>query len=1001
MAEPWTKEFMRRFLGDFVNLQVVTIAIYLVTVPAWSSYVTGVGYHAILAFLAIVCADALLIQSREDPSPVFILLLSAFLFSSITNISGAAEQLFAATPPLFLQTAARTGANLMDLGLVGVMLLAAASLRYRFPQMRRRAAYALAISLALVSLLIREIVLYIMFAMPWTVYIVAYSFGVVALSAFIVSGVLLCRRVSFSRQTDRIRVLMGPVTLALSAVPLLLTLNQPSSLWTLSLIQQVGGFFVLYMALMMPSLRGVGLTRRSMYGVVMGLSLLVVVPFLTTLGVEVVMPGFRLVDLGAYTMSQLGIAVISGVMAFLMLSYSRKKPAWYHNPLILLFLTQATVETYLIVIALISDVGGSMPVAAYIVGSTVVSAGLLLAIRWTSKPPDKESRPVSWVSRSFVVVLLILLIVEVVHLLVTSSAPQLLGYPLGRAILLSINLANVFGFVYLFMTLLRLSAGTYTVEEIAVTFLALWIVPNILRSINDRWTAGWWAGEFLLLLVLLGGPAFLGSLYMRSYLRAETSQKRATLYADILVHDMANYHQAVLSALDLLDYQGIPEDIEARAKADARLALTRAVQLAKNVRQLSKVEASRRVDLHPVDLSISIADAINQTATLAPDLEAHILFDHNERFYVEANNLLTDLFLNLFRNAVQYSPNEKRIDVEIMPVTYKGKDCWQIRVCDYGSGIDPDTKKRLFSRFMEGASGTGIGLSVVGTLTDFFGGQVAVEDRVPGAYARGTVFVVTLPVAVYPNLFRTGLRKGLERAMHAVVTGLIHVVILAESIQARLMIDFLKDVALPSRDLRVCDDTTLSPNTFSKCDIASVTLTEDQALPPSCLILDITRESTKGGTQSRFFSNLLERTRGFSYQALMSTIREEMSLVLDATGELTACLSLDKRTRDERLYEWRRKFTPEKKALVYDIIQGRSRLGHLLWLVSMRWPPSIFADADERLVLFDGRIMVPAGLANSDMEEIEKKLMPILDRLLGPETLASLKVAAGFPGLST
>jgi len=1000
MAEPWTKEFMRRFLSDFVRLQIVTIAIYLVTLPAWSSYVTSVGYHAILAFVAIVCAASSLIQSREDPSPVYILLLSAFLFSSIINIGGAAEELFMATPPLLLQTATRTGANLMDLGLVGVMLLAATGLRYRFPQIRRRAAYILAISFAFVSLLVRGIVLYLMFAMPWAVYIIGYSFGVFALSAMTVSGVLLCRRVSFSRQTDRIRVFLGPLILGLSAVPLLLTLNQPSSLWTLSLIQQVGGFFVLYMALMMPSLRGVGLSRRSMYGVVMGMSLLVVVPFLTTLGVEVVVPGFRLVDLGAYTMSQLGIAVISGVMAFLMLSYSRRRPAWYHNPLILLFLTQASVETYMIVTAQISQIGGSMPVAAYIVGSIVVSVGLILAIRWTSKPPDKESQPVSWVSRSFVVVVLLLLIVEVVQLLVTSSVPQLLGYPLGRAILLSINLANVFGYVYLFMMLLRLSAGTFTVEGIAVTFLALWIVPNILRSIYDRWTAGWWAAEFLLLLVLLGGPAFLGSLYMQSYLRAETSQRRATLYADILVHDMANYHQAIIAALDLMDYQGIPEDMEARAKADARLALTQAAQLARNVRQLSKVEASRRIDLFPVDLAVCIADAINQTAMLAPELEAHILFNHNERFFVEANNLLTDLFLNLFRNAVQYSPKEKRIDVEIMPVTSKGKDSWQIRVGDYGTGIEPDAKKRLFSRFMEGASGTGLGLSVVRTLTDFFGGQVTVEDRVPGAYTKGSVFVVILPVAVYPKLFRTGLRKGLERAMHAVVTGLCPVVIIAESMQARFMIDFLKDVASPSRALRVCYDTALSPDAFSKCDIASVNHLEDQTSPSSCLIFDLARESTVGGTPSRFFSNLLERAKGLSHRALMSTIRQEMSLVLDATGELTACLSLDRQTRDGRLYEWGRKFNPEKKALVYDIIQGRSHLGHLLRLVSMIWPPSVFADADERIVLFDGRVMLSTGLAGPDMEELEKKLTPVLDKLLGPEALASLKSLAGFPDLS-
>ena len=48
---------------------------------------------------------------------------------------------------------------------------------------------------------------------------------------------------------------------------------------------------------------------------------------------------------------------------------------------------------------------------------------------------------------------------------------------------------------------------------------------------------------------------------------------------------------------------------------------------------------------------------------------------------------------------------------------------------------------------MSGAKGTGLGLSVAKTLTEVFGGSIAVEDRVPGDYSKGSVFIITLPVA--------------------------------------------------------------------------------------------------------------------------------------------------------------------------------------------------------------------------------------------------------------
>jgi signal transduction histidine kinase len=57
-------------------------------------------------------------------------------------------------------------------------------------------------------------------------------------------------------------------------------------------------------------------------------------------------------------------------------------------------------------------------------------------------------------------------------------------------------------------------------------------------------------------------------------------------------------------------------------------------------------------------------------------------------------------------------------------------------------------KSIIFTRFQRGkskASGRGLGLYLVKTLVEDFGGKVWVEDRMPGDSTKGSRFVILLP----------------------------------------------------------------------------------------------------------------------------------------------------------------------------------------------------------------------------------------------------------------
>ncbi|MFC6826786.1 sensor histidine kinase [Halopelagius fulvigenes] len=109
---------------------------------------------------------------------------------------------------------------------------------------------------------------------------------------------------------------------------------------------------------------------------------------------------------------------------------------------------------------------------------------------------------------------------------------------------------------------------------------------------------------------------------------------------------------------------------------------------------------------------------------------------------VEANPLLGTVFHNLLSNAVQHNDTvDPRVDVAARVTG----DTVEVRIADDGPGIPDESKELVFGRGRKGldSPGSGVGLYLVDTLVDQYGGAVRVEDNDP----RGAVFVVELNLA--------------------------------------------------------------------------------------------------------------------------------------------------------------------------------------------------------------------------------------------------------------
>lgn len=116
---------------------------------------------------------------------------------------------------------------------------------------------------------------------------------------------------------------------------------------------------------------------------------------------------------------------------------------------------------------------------------------------------------------------------------------------------------------------------------------------------------------------------------------------------------------------------------------------------------------------------------------------------------------IRQLLINLFSNALMYTPKHGRVTLYADQITKNGRDCIQVRVTDTGAGIAPEDIPHIFERFYRGKGrhasnipGTGLGLAICNEIIERYNGLISVES----ALDEGTSITFCLPVVPPPTL---------------------------------------------------------------------------------------------------------------------------------------------------------------------------------------------------------------------------------------------------------
>ena len=253
--------------------------------------------------------------------------------------------------------------------------------------------------------------------------------------------------------------------------------------------------------------------------------------------------------------------------------------------------------------------------------------------------------------------------------------------------------------------------------------------------------------------------------YMASYIaerlrRAEQSQKQANdlllekdrikdEYVLRVTHDIKGHLAAIQSCIGVVSSQMVGPLVGKQAEFVNR-AHERTKKLTAFVRtllRLTQMRLSDTIEKESFSFSETVRNAVAGASARAESknisLSCHVDPSVQEVFGNQFS--IEESISNLIFNAVKYTPENGRVDVEVS----SGDGTVAVKVSDSGIGIPLEELPRVFDEFFRASNarkverdGTGLGLSIVKYIVDRHGGRIEVENN----EGCGTTFVLTLPI---------------------------------------------------------------------------------------------------------------------------------------------------------------------------------------------------------------------------------------------------------------
>lgn len=209
-----------------------------------------------------------------------------------------------------------------------------------------------------------------------------------------------------------------------------------------------------------------------------------------------------------------------------------------------------------------------------------------------------------------------------------------------------------------------------------------------------------------------------------------------------LSHELRTPISTIIGAVDTLkeNKENLSPAIQSDLLSEIDSASIRLNRQVENLLNISRLESGM---LRPKADWCDINEFIHAVVQKSALAGAHkIIFNQNDSLplFKLDSGLLEQVVYNLIYNAIQYTPHDSRIEIEV----YHEQDYCIIIISDNGKGFPDNEINHVFNKFYRlsytKTGGSGLGLSIVKGFIEAMGGRVILENLKPNG-ARFTLHI--------------------------------------------------------------------------------------------------------------------------------------------------------------------------------------------------------------------------------------------------------------------